>query len=230
MRLGQQGAAARGQKSMKQTAIVGTRRVATSAVLALQPLRPERVRFAPSPTGELHLGGVRTALYNMLLARASGGEFILRIEDTDRRRKVDGAVARISAALMRAGLCPDEGPEGGGSCGPYVQSQRLEHYSAAAAQLLERGFAYRCFCGAARLEHLRADARARGVAPIYDRCCAALAPSVAARRVAAGEAHVLRLSAVAALDAYGGNSSGEVILHDRLRGRISWRAVRQTLS
>lgn len=127
-------------------------------------LRPERVRFAPSPTGELHLGGLRTALYNYLLARATGGQFILRIEDTDRGRTVDGAAGRLLEALEWAGIQPDEGPGGGGGGrhGPYVQSERLAGYRAAADGLLESGLAYRCFCSTFRLDNVRAEAAAAG--------------------------------------------------------------------
>ena len=109
-------------------------------------MNPVRVRFAPSPTGFLHIGGLRTALYDYLFARHSGGTFILRIEDTDRNRLVEGAVENLIASLDRLGIEIDEGPGIGGDFGPYVQSERLELYHREAQRLLDSGHAYRCFC------------------------------------------------------------------------------------
>ena len=128
-----------------------------------------RVRFAPSPTGFLHIGGLRTALYNYLFARHHGGQFILRIEDTDQERTVPGAVENIIEMLSWAGLEFDEGPHVGGPYGPYVQSQRLELYRQQAQVLLERGAAYYAFDTPEELERMRARQRAAGVAPKYDR-------------------------------------------------------------
>ncbi|VDO35646.1 unnamed protein product [Onchocerca flexuosa] len=105
-----------------------------------------RVRFAPSPTGNLHLGGLRTALYNFLFARSQGGKFILRIEDTDQQRLVPGAVQQIEATLDRYKLFRDEGPSNNGKFGPYLQSQRKEIYQDAVEQLILSRHAYRCFC------------------------------------------------------------------------------------
>jgi glutamyl/glutaminyl-tRNA synthetase len=105
-----------------------------------------RVRFAPSPTGPMHLGGLRTALYNYLFARSHGGKFILRIEDTDRLRTVPGAADQIERVLDRFGLERDEGPQESGAFGPYRQSERLHHYRHAAEQLVEADAAYPCFC------------------------------------------------------------------------------------
>ena len=105
-----------------------------------------RVRFAPSPTGELHVGGLRTALFNYLFAKKHGGVFILRIEDTDRERFVPEAERGILETLQWAGLPPDEGPDKGGPSAPYRQSERLHLYQAAAERLLESGHAYRCYC------------------------------------------------------------------------------------
>jgi glutamyl/glutaminyl-tRNA synthetase len=104
-----------------------------------------RTRFAPSPTGFLHVGGLRTALYNFLFAKKYNGRFILRIEDTDQRRKVAGAVENLLATLEWAGVKPDEGPQIGGDFGPYVQSERLQLYRDYAQLLLEKGHAYYCF-------------------------------------------------------------------------------------
>ena len=119
-----------------------------------------RVRYAPSPTGIPHVGNIRTALFDWLLARRHGGKFILRIEDTDRARRVEGAYEAILESLRWLGLDWDEGPEVGGPFAPYIQSQRLESYRSAAAELLDRGNAYRCYCSAERLEQLRAQQQA----------------------------------------------------------------------
>lgn len=152
------------------------------------------MRYAPSPTGALHLGGLRTALFNYLFARRHGGDFLLRIEDTDRARTVPGAVDGIQRALVWAGIEPDEGPSRGGPVGPYSQSERLHLYAAAAEELIKRGAAYRCFCSAERLASVRAAAAAAGRpdAP-YDGACAHVAPEAAAARAAAGESNVVRL-------------------------------------
>ncbi len=116
-----------------------------------------RVRFAPSPTGYLHVGGLRTALYNYLFARKNNGKFILRLEDTDRNRYVEGAVENLIKALRWAGLEYDEGPDIGGEYGPYMQSQRLEIYKKYADQLIKNGTAYYCFCSPERLQKLREE-------------------------------------------------------------------------
>jgi len=166
--------------------------------LARRPFRspldlstPARTRFAPSPTGNLHLGSIRTALYNYLLARRTGGQFILRIEDTDARRTIAGAEARIIRDLEWAGMHCDEGPHVGGPHGPYRQSERAALYARAADDLLARGAAYRCFCSRARLQQ-RATLRAAG-ADGYDRRCLGLAEDVVRRFVAEGVPHVVRL-------------------------------------
>ena len=129
-------------------------RLASSIELAPMPVR---TRFAPSPTGYLHIGGVRTALFNWLFAKGQGGQFILRIDDTDAQRNVDEALAPILHGLKWVGLDWDEGPEVGGPYGPYYQSQRLDKYQAAVKQLLDVGAAYRDF-----REDRRAAGRARG--------------------------------------------------------------------
>lgn len=133
-----------------------------------------RTRFAPSPTGFLHVGGLRTALYSYLLARKHGGKFILRIEDTDQKRSVEGAVESLIEALKWAGLEYDEGPTVGGSHTPYVQSQRLALYKKYADELLAGGHAYRCFCTAERLDEMRKMQEVKKQAPRYDRACLAL--------------------------------------------------------
>ena len=121
-----------------------------------------RVRFAPSPTGFVHIGSLRTALYNYLYARNQGGDFILRIEDTDRERFVEGAVENLITVLEWAGLRPDEGPRWGGACGPYFQSERTETYRGYAQELLKKGYAYYSFDSPADIEAMRARAKAAG--------------------------------------------------------------------
>ena len=126
---------------------------------------PVRVRFAPSPTGYLHVGGARTALFNYLYARQHGGTFVLRIEDTDQDRNVEAALRGILEGLSWLGLRWDEGPEAGGPHGPYFQSERLKSYAEAARRLLHEGNAYRCFCDPEDLKNRREAALARGEPP-----------------------------------------------------------------
>ena len=133
--------------------------------------KPVRVRYAPSPTGFPHIGNIRTALFNWLFARHSGGKFILRIEDTDQERKVEGAVEAIMGSLRWLGLDWDEGPEVGGQYGPYFQSQRLSIYQDAAQRLVMDGKAYYCFCSPHRLQEMRDEQRQSGKPPGYDRHC-----------------------------------------------------------
>lgn len=166
----------------------------------LYALRPMRTRFAPSPTGYLHVGGLRTALYAYLVAKQTGGQFLLRIEDTDREREVAGAVEQILGSLRWAGIEPDEGvvlangvPSESGSKGPYTQSKRLNIYKEYADQLLQNGHAYRCFCTPQRLEQMRADQSAAKQAPMYDRLCLHLTPEEIEKKMSANERHVIRL-------------------------------------
>ena len=133
--------------------------------------QPVRVRYAPSPTGYPHVGNIRTALFNWLFARRYGGSFIVRIEDTDVERKVEGAIEDILESLRWLGLDWDEGPEVGGAYGPYFQSQRLELYHPVAEQLVKGGYAYPCYCSQERLEAMRAEQARRGQPPGYDRRC-----------------------------------------------------------
>src|SRR5689334_10300349 len=128
-----------------------------------------RVRFAPSPTGYLHIGGARTALFNWLYARRHGGSFVLRIEDTDTERSSWEMVAGIVDGLRWLGLDWDEGPDVGGPHAPYFQSERLDRYRERAFELVAKGHAYRCYCSAEELQHKRAQAEARGEAWKYDR-------------------------------------------------------------
>ncbi|KAJ2880148.1 Glutamate--tRNA ligase mitochondrial, partial [Coemansia aciculifera] len=186
----------------------------------IEPTEPVRVRFAPSPTGMLHLGGLRTALFNYLLARRYGGSFILRIEDTDQKRLVSGATENIVRTLEWAGLSFDEGPGKGGPSGSYLQSQRGDLYRAHAKVLLEKGAAYRCFCDSQRLESLRADATLHGRAPMYDRRCAHLSQRQIDDKLRAGEPHTIRLLAPNAADPAAADISGfEDIVHGEMRFR-----------
>ncbi|KAK1983864.1 tRNA synthetase class I [Colletotrichum cereale] len=157
------------------------------------PDKPARTRFAPSPTGYLHLGSLRTALFNWLIARATGGQFIIRVEDTDRTRIVDDAVERLLADLRWAELNWDEGPDVGGPYGPYEQSKRLDYYKRYTAQLLEEGKAYRCFCTAHDLErHKQQVLDDGGGSAHYPGTCRGIPLSQAERRAANGERHVVR--------------------------------------
>ena len=146
-----------------------------------------RTRFAPSPTGYLHIGGLRTALYAYLFAKKHGGKFILRIEDTDLERYVDGAVEIIYRTLKEAGLEYDEGPDVGGSFGPYVQSERKEIYQRYARELVDKGGAYYCFCTRERLEQIHKDGATK-----YDKHCLNIPRAEAEARIAAGEPYVIR--------------------------------------
>jgi glutamyl-tRNA synthetase len=145
-----------------------------------------RVRFAPSPTGALHVGGARTAIYNWAFARQTGGVFVLRIDDTDPGRSTAENTAQILRSLEWLGLDWDEGPELGGPYGPYFQTQRTANYLAALERMKANGSAYPCFCSTEELETMRAAVRAgegaEGVMGGYDRTCRRLDPSVAAKR------------------------------------------------
>jgi glutamyl-tRNA synthetase len=151
-----------------------------------------RVRFAPSPTGYLHIGGARTALFNWLFARRQGGTFVLRIEDTDAERSSWEMVSGIVDGMRWLGLDWDEGPDIGGPHSPYFQSERLEKYRAAAAQLVAGGRAYYCYCTGESLRHKRAAAESTGGGWIYDRTCCALSAEEIAKREAAGVPRAVR--------------------------------------
>jgi len=153
---------------------------------------PVRVRFAPSPTGFPHVGNIRTAMFNWLLARHTGGKLVLRIEDTDVARRVEGAVEAIMEGLSWLGLDWDEGPDVGGDYGPYYQSERLELYKAAAERLIEQGDAYYCYCSPERLEELRAGQVKRKEPPGYDRLCRDLTSEERARKEVEGIRPVVR--------------------------------------
>jgi glutamyl-tRNA synthetase len=152
-----------------------------------------RVRFAPSPTGYVHVGSLRGALYCYLFARHHNGVNILRIEDTDRTRLVEGAVDNLLSVMQWAGISFDEGPVQGGAFGPYIQSERYDLYRTHADMLIASGDAYPCFCTSERLAEVRLSQQAAGIPPMYDRHCRNLAPEVVASRIAAGEPYVVRL-------------------------------------
>jgi nondiscriminating glutamyl-tRNA synthetase len=197
-----------------------------------------RVRFAPSPTGYVHIGSLRTALFDYLIAKKYGGKFILRIEDTDQKRYVPGSVEKLIEAMHWAGIAPDEGvflkedisdstskkehcvdavtyP---GICevgdyGPYIQSERLDIYRKYVDELIAKGSAYPCFCTQERLEQLRKTQQTKKQAPMYDRCCAELSAEESAKKIAAGEPYVIRMKV----------PRGEnLIFEDGIFGRISF--------
>ena len=164
-----------------------------------------RTRFAPSPTGYMHIGNLRTALYAYLFAKSQGGDFLLRIEDTDRARYVTDAVDFIKRTLAEANILPDEGPDIGGDCGPYVQSERQEIYQKYAEELVKKGFAYRCFCDP---EAGRTDKSFSS----YDRRCRDLDPADVKKHLDAGDSYVIRQKMPL---------SGSTSFHDVVHGTIT---------
>ncbi|GGJ12043.1 glutamate--tRNA ligase [Alicyclobacillus cellulosilyticus] len=173
-----------------------------------------RTRYAPSPTGYMHIGNLRTALYAYLFARKHGGKFLLRIEDTDQERYVEGAVEVIYDTLRTVGIQWDEGPDIGGPYGPYVQSERKAAgiYQQYAEELIERGGAYRCFCSKERLEALRKEAEARKVPFKYDGHCRHMPRDEVRARLAAGEPYVIRQAIPEA---------GKTSFHDEVYGDVT---------
>jgi len=176
-----------------------------------------RTRFAPSPTGYLHLGGLRTALYAYLFTRQKNGEFILRIEDTDQSRFVEGSVEALIRILDRFGITSDEGPQikNGeiiqvGDKGPYIQSERLDIYQKHVHELIEKGHAYYCFCTRERLDEVRKQQQAAKLTPKYDRACLKLEPAEIKSRLEAGEDYVIRLKV----------PEGKTVFEDVIRGKI----------
>lgn len=172
-----------------------------------------RVRFAPSPTGDLHVGSIWTAQFNWLFARQHQGTFILRIEDTDQQRLVPGALEKIYDALAWYDLQPDEGPQQGGPHAPYIQSQRLAIYRQHAQRLVEQGRGYYCFCTVARLAELRKQQLASKLPPRYDKRCASIPLAKAQQRITAGEPAVIRLNLP---------ERGEIALDDIVRGHVKF--------
>lgn len=175
-------------------------------------MKKVRTRFAPSPTGYMHIGNLRTALFTYLIAKQNDGDFILRIEDTDRERYVEGAVEVIYNTLKDIGLNWDEGPDVGGPVGPYVQSERMGMFKQYAVELVEKGEAYYCFCDKERLDEVKAIQEASGIMPMYDRHCRNLSPEEVQAKLDAGIPYVIRQKVP--LD-------GEVTFHDALYGDIT---------
>jgi len=181
-----------------------------------------RTRFAPSPTGYLHVGGLRTALYSYLIAKQNNGKFLLRVEDTDVKRTVDGTIENLLKSLNWAGIMPDEGVllikkgevEQIGDKGPYIQSQRLDLYRKHAEQLIDQGHAYYCFCSAERLEKLRQEQQKRGLPTGYDGHCRSIPPEEAMKRVQPGEARVIRMKMP---------TDGETVFNDLIRGKVKFQ-------
>jgi nondiscriminating glutamyl-tRNA synthetase len=179
-----------------------------------------RTRFAPSPTGTLHIGSIRTALFAYLFARHNKGSFVLRVEDTDRARFIDGAIEQIISILQRMGLNYDEGMvvENGklqskGDFGPYLQSERLDIYHKHAKQLVESGAAYYCFCNEQRLSELRKEQEALKLAPMYDRKCRFLSKEEVQKNLDAGIPHVIRQAIP---------ENGKTEADDLVYGHITW--------
>ena len=181
-----------------------------------------RLRFAPSPTGYLHIGGLRTALYNYLYAKQNGGKFLLRIEDTDRTRYVEGAIENLIHELKWSGVEADEGvclDENDniteiGECGPYIQSERVEKgiYNKYAEELIEKGYAYYCFCSKERLDDVKNQQKADGKIPRYDGLCRGVSIEDAKKRIANGESYVIRLKLP---------ENRDIVFEDVIKGRIT---------
>ena len=176
-------------------------------------MKQVRVRFAPSPTGYLHIGGARTALFNWFFARQNKGKLVLRIEDTDSERLKEDSVSQILASLKWLGIHWDEGPEKGGDYGPYFQSQRQELYREAAARLIESGQAYYCFCTEEELQEERQRQRKEGLPFGYSGKCRRLSQDEVRRRLEQGQKHVIRLKLPA---------SGQITVKDIIRGPVSF--------
>jgi glutamyl-tRNA synthetase len=176
------------------------------------PSLPARVRFAPSPTGRTHLGSARTALYNYLLARQTGGQFILRIEDTDQKRYQPGAEAELIDSLRWLGLIWDEGPDVSGPNAPYHQSDRRKIYQQHTQELIDRGHAYYCFCSPERLAKVRQEQQKKKENIHYDGTCRRLIAAEAKARAEGGESYVVRFRTP---------KEGSITVNDRLRGEIT---------
>lgn len=172
-----------------------------------------RVRFAPSPTGYLHVGGLRTALYNYLFAKHNNGTFILRIEDTDRNRLVPGAVENLISTLKWIGLDFDEGPGKGGDFGPYMQSERLDIYRKFADELIKSKKAYYCFCTQERLSALREEQQKNNNRGMYDKHCTHLSEDEVKANLDMGMPYVIRLNV---------ESNKQIIINDVIRGRVEF--------
>ncbi|MCX6799642.1 MAG: glutamate--tRNA ligase [Candidatus Falkowbacteria bacterium] len=175
-----------------------------------------RLRFAPSPTGQVHIGSLRTALFNYIIAKKLGAKLILRIEDTDEKREVDGAVDNLLRVMNWAGIIFDEGPHVGGEFGPYTQSERLEIYKKYYNELIELKKAYYCFCSPERLDIIRTEQQANKQAPRYDKHCRDLSQAEIDQKIKEGNGYVIRQKMP--LD-------GLVEVKDRLRGKVTFKAA-----
>jgi glutamyl-tRNA synthetase len=174
-----------------------------------------RLRFAPSPTGYLHIGGLRTALFSYIIAKSQNGDLILRIEDTDQSREVEGAADKLIDILNWVGIKFSEGPKTGGEFGPYVQTQRLALYKKYIERLIDKGDAYYCFCTAERLNEMRKEQQKNKQAPKYDGHCRNLSKEEVEKRIAAGEKFVIRQKMP---------QEGTIKVVDELRGEIEFQA------
>ena len=173
-----------------------------------------RVRFAPSPTGYLHIGGARTALFNWFFVRKHHGQFILRIEDTDTQRLKEDSVSQILTSMKWLGIDWDEGPEIGGPCGPYYQSERLDLYQKEAQRLIREGKAYYCFCTPEELDQTREIQRQAGLALRYNGKCSEICLTSALQRIEAGEKAVIRLRVP---------GDGQITVTDLIHGKVNFR-------
>jgi len=175
-----------------------------------------RTRFAPSPTGYLHIGGLRTALYSYLFAKANGGRFALRIEDTDQERLVEDATKKLIETLLIFDIKPDEGPgDLGGDFGPYVQSERLGLYKKFVQELLDKDLAYYCFCSKQRLDEMRADQQAKKLPPRYDGHCRSISRQEAERRIVGGKKATVRMKMPA---------DTEIVFQDLIHGEVKFQS------
>ncbi|GAB2225039.1 hypothetical protein Drorol1_Dr00005821 [Drosera rotundifolia] len=193
------------------------RRLATSASLNLNPPPPPsdqvRVRFAPSPTGNLHVGGARTALFNYLFARSKGGKFVVRIEDTDLERSTKASEEALLDDLAWLGLNWDEGPSVGGDYGPYRQSERNRLYKEYAEKLLESGHVYRCFCSNEELEKMKEDAKIKNLPPVYMGKWATATNEDINKELGKGTPHTYRFRVP---------KDGNLKINDLIRGEVTW--------
>ncbi len=175
--------------------------------------KPARTRIAPSPTGELHIGTLRTLLYDYALARQTGGQFIFRLEDTDQKRYVEGSEKRLIEVIKKYGLNWDEGPDIGGPYGPYVQTERLDLYHKYVNQLLDKGLAYYCFCTQERLDSIRATQKAAKQVPRYDQHCLHLSKETIKKNLDNKVPYTIRMTIP---------KNETIICHDLIRGRIKF--------
>ena len=174
-----------------------------------------RTRFAPSPTGFLHIGGLKTALFAYLFAKKNGGDFILRIEDTDQNRYVEGGMEQIIWSLNWGGITYSEGPDNGGKYGPYIQSQRKEIYQKYIKELIDKGYAYYCFCSNERLEEVRKFQNENHLPSKYDRTCLNLSKEEVEKRIASGEKYVIRMKVP---------DNEAIKFHDLIKGDVEFNS------